>query len=158
MDHGRVVELSIELAPLVQKRDEGTLTDAESGRLDEIVAMLTAAGVSVNLTIKDVTPMRPFVPKGCVLGDDRIIRPGVFEERYRREVMHRGQSDARYRAEALAFFRLARGAGVLPACSRSASSGRACSGAPRGRSEVSPHAGAGRTRPRATIRRRPART
>lgn len=59
----------------------------------------------------DDSDVAVFVPKGCVLGDDGSIRtaPGVFEARYQREVMRRGQSDPRYRSEALALLRLERG-------------------------------------------------
>lgn len=110
LDRASVTRLSIELAPLVAKRASGTLTDAEGARLEELVATLTAAGVVLDLTVKDASPSEPYVPPGSVLGSDGIIRskPGVFEARYRREVFRRGQSESRYRSEAAAMLRLRR--------------------------------------------------
>jgi hypothetical protein len=72
-----------------------------------LIEKLRTLGVPVSRN-PAVQPEGP-TPSGCARGRDGIIRNPRFSEQYRRVVIRRGQSDVRYRAEALALMRLARG-------------------------------------------------
>jgi len=82
--------------------------ETDPGRRQELMAKLVEAGVSVASRVAVKPPGPP--PRGCIRGSDGIIRskPGVFEKRYRAEVLRRSQSEERYRSEAMALLRLGR--------------------------------------------------